>query len=123
MPKNPTHCVVCGKLREPAGSNALGMCSKHYYRLRKNGDPRYSQKKRFSPEEDRQLLALIDDTPLGIGAAARGTLAEVAIRIGRSADCCTQRLCRLRVKRRAQLTPDQLLGLTDARFLIRGPNG
>ena len=123
MPKNPTHCKICGQLREPAGCNARGMCSKCYYRWRVNGDPRYSQKRRFSPEEDLLLLALIDDTPLGIGSAARGTLAEVAIRIGRSAGSCTKRLSRLQTKRRAQLRPDQLLGLEDARFLNRGRNG
>ena len=74
----------------------------------------------FSPDEDRALLELIDDTPLGVGAAVRGTLTELAILLGRSPDCCGQRLCRLRAERREKLTPEQLLeGGDNARFLIR----
>ena len=162
---NPTHCIVCGKLREPAGT-ARSMCSKHYWRWKRYGDVHYTgkvfqkdlpctveqcdkpragnghcathwmQNKRrgdpeaprirgrlWTPEEDRQLLALLDDTLLGIGAARSGEVQELAIHLERSDVACRSRLWFLRKKRRAQLRPDQLLGLEDARFLNRGPNG
>ena len=204
MPKNPTHCKICGQLRQPSGT-ARGMCSKHYWALLRHGDPLYERVRQsdlpctvegcerprkgrgwcsghwkrwrnygsptgkakprpkrpprlckiegcervvkcygwcgihlgrwertgdpmllarfpFSPEEDRLLLALIDDTTHGVGAAKRGTLAALAIQLGRSAGSCRQRLRKLRAARRDQLTPEQRTGLEDARFKIRGPN-
>ena len=95
-------CTIPGCERKTA---ARGLCHTHWALWKKRGDPLAPRLSApyWTPEEDRKLYDLIRDTPGGIGRAAQGEVAELAVHLERSVSACRTRLSYLRWRRRTEL--------------------